>query len=85
MKSNTPGVHIQVQVDLDRKLGWMPRRFICETTCTEIKDVLDQWPQDRPGEVYPGTHYFKVRSTDGYRYLLRHDVSSDNWYVEDRW
>ncbi len=78
-------VQVQVQVDLDQKLGWMPRRLMCETTCTEINEVLDQWSQDLPGKIHPAIYYFKVRSVEGSRYLLRHDVSSDQWYVEDIW
>ena len=85
VKDSKLHVQVQVQVDFDQKLGWKPRRFICETTCTEINEILDQWPEGNPGKTYPRTHYFKVRSADGYRYLLRHDASSDEWYVDDRW
>jgi len=85
MANNSRDVHIQVQVDLDKKQGWIPMRFICEATCIDIKEIMDKWPQDGNIGTYPTTYYFKIRGTDGYRYLLRHNVTSDKWYMDDRW
>jgi hypothetical protein len=75
-------VPIQAQLDLDEKHGWLPRRFVHGSTCVEIRDVLNSWPQVEKDGLYPTTYCFEVRGTDGRRYLLKHELSSDTWHSE---
>lgn len=49
-----------------------PRRFRLGDRFVEVQEVIDAW-------LAPDHRYFKVRSSDGDTYILRHDVSSGAW------
>ena len=49
-----------------------PRRFQLRERVFEVETVVDQW-------LAPDHRYFKVRTTDGDRCILRHDVAADRW------
>jgi hypothetical protein len=49
-----------------------PRRFSIGTRRVEVLETLDQW-------LAPDHRYFKVRGDDGAVYILRHDVSQEDW------
>ncbi len=53
-----------------------PRRFTVEHQLVEIRTVVDQWRT-------PDHRYFKVRTTAGESYALRHDVRSGVWEVTE--
>ena len=40
-----------------------------------IEEVLDQW-------YSPDDTFFRVRADDGNLYILRHDLTSDEWSLE---
>lgn len=49
-----------------------PRRFFIGEKCVEVAEVLDRW-------LAPDHRYFKLRSPEGDRYILRHETRTDCW------
>jgi hypothetical protein len=52
-----------------------PRQFCLDDDVFEIAEVEDRWYD-------PSAEYFKVRTTDGKRYLLRCDAESGHWALQ---
>lgn len=49
-----------------------PRRFYIGQRPIEVAEVLDRW-------LAPEHRYFKILSTDGDHYILRHNCLLDRW------
>ena len=49
-----------------------PQRFFLKDRQIEVIEILDRW-------LAPDHRYFKVRGDDGALYILRHDISTDQW------
>ena len=49
-----------------------PRAFTLQGRRIEIAEIADRW-------LAPDHRYFKVTSTDGHTYILRHDAAADRW------
>ena len=54
--------------------GAVPRRFWLGDQVVEIEEILDRW--------FGADHrYFKVRARGSDTYILRHDVTTDEWVM----
>lgn len=78
-------VEIQVKCYAAHKADESPRRFVCEGQEIEIEDVLDRWLAAGKDRKQAKADYFKVTAEDGHHYLLKHDLDSDRWWLENRW
>jgi hypothetical protein len=66
---------LRVECYSGRKADERPVRFQLGERGYLVEEVLDQWyGQDAT--------FFKVRADDGNLFILRHDVSNDEWGVE---
>ena len=63
---------IRVETYAGYRADEAPRAFWLGDHRVEVIDVLDRW-------LAPDHRYFKVRATDGDIYILRHDITADNW------
>ncbi len=52
-----------------------PLRFALSGHWYEVEEVEDRW-------YSPGASFFRVRASDGNRYVLRHDEGQDTWSLE---
>ena len=52
-----------------------PMKFKLGGNTLEVKEVEDQW-------YSPDAMYFKVRSSDGNIYILKHDQSRNRWTLD---
>jgi hypothetical protein len=68
-------VLVHVETYSGYKANERPLRFHLDEDIYEIAAVEDRW-QD------PHAEYFKVRTTDGKRYLLRYDEQADEWTLQ---
>ena len=63
-------------VDVDCYAGYRgeetPRRFRLGDQLVEVHEVVDRW-------LAPDHRYFKVKTSRGETYILRHDVTSGGW------
>src|SRR5437899_2541534 len=57
------------------KANERPREFELDDELYEIAAVEDQW-------YSPEAMFFKVRTTDGKRYIVRYDQSTDEWTLQ---
>lgn len=49
-----------------------PRRFFIGKRAVDVVEIIDRW-------LDPNHRYFKVRGEDGGIYILRYDVTLDQW------
>jgi len=68
-------LRIYVEAYSGYKANESPLRFELDDTVYQIIAVEDRW-QD------PNAEYFKVRTVDGKRYLLRYDSQEDAWTLQ---
>ena len=76
-------IPVQVECCPGHEADGVPHRFICETSCVEVKRIMKRWVQSQRSAAHQQGHYFEILGNDGRRYRLRHERSSDQWYVED--
>jgi hypothetical protein len=58
------------------KANERPRRFVLRERVYEIAAVEEQW-------YLPEAMFFRVRTTEGQRYVLRYDERSDEWTLQE--
>jgi len=58
-----------------------PRAFTLENKRYEIKEVIDRWYQGYLNPEFPEANYFRIETACGNRFLLKHDLKNDKWYV----
>ena len=46
-----------------------------------IKEITDRWHQAGRDPEIPAADYFKVRTTDNKQFILKHEHSSDRWFL----
>jgi hypothetical protein len=66
---------LRVECYAGRKSDERPVRFQLGDRNYMVDEVLDQW-------YGPDDAFFKVRTDDGNLYVLRHNVSGDEWSLE---
>ena len=67
---NSP--HLIVEAFAGFKGEKTPRSFTLEGNTLRVEDIVDRW--------YSETHsYFRVKASDGQRYVLRLDLDEDCW------
>jgi hypothetical protein len=74
-------IPIQVECYAGARADETPRRFLLEERCIEVREVLDRWYQVESTPEWPRADYFKVASADERKYLLKHDLESDEWFL----
>ncbi|MFP4366929.1 MAG: hypothetical protein ACLFQA_07525 [Bacteroidales bacterium] len=58
-----------------------PRRFYINDMRFEIEAITDRWYQARSEPGFPPAHYFKVQTGDSKQYILKHEHTSNKWYL----
>jgi hypothetical protein len=66
---------LRVECYAGRKSDERPVRFQLGDRNYMVDEVLDQW-------YGPDDAFFEVRTDDGNLYVLRHNVSGDEWSLE---
>lgn len=47
----------------------------------QISEITDRWYQGDMNPEYPVAGYFRVTTTDGGRFILKHETVNDVWYL----
>ena len=47
----------------------------------EIREIVDRWYQGEADPQWPVSNYFKVITTTGKTFLLKHVLQSGKWYL----
>jgi hypothetical protein len=74
-------IHIKVECFAGYKADEYPKYFHLENNKFEIYEIKDRWYQTTGTPEYPVSNYFKVQTTCGQEFILKHDLESDDWYL----
>jgi hypothetical protein len=58
-----------------------PKCFLWRGTKYEVREITDRWYQWDEEQKHPVSDYFKVITSDGQQYILKHDLLHDKWYL----
>lgn len=74
-------IQVRVECYSGYKADECPRCFHLENMRFEIEAITDRWYQAETKPGFPKADYFKVQTTDGRQYILKHEHVSGNWYL----
>jgi hypothetical protein len=77
----TTPVPVSVECHSGYRADEYPKSFYREDKKYEIKEILDRWYQGDLNPEYPVANYFKILTTSGEQYLLKHEVDRDKWFM----
>ena len=74
-------ISVKVECYSGYKADEYPKCFYWNDEKYEIQEVTDRWYQGDRDPEWPVANYFKVNTTDGEQYIIRHDLENDEWYL----
>ncbi|KPK82754.1 MAG: hypothetical protein AMS27_14060 [Bacteroides sp. SM23_62_1] len=74
-------IPIEVECHAGYKADEYPKCFYREDEKFDIQEITDRWYQGDTNPVWPVSNYFKVLTTSGEKYIIKHDLESDKWYI----
>jgi hypothetical protein len=74
-------IPIEVQCHSGYKTDEYPKCFFWNNDRFEISQITDRWYQGDSNPEYPVSNYFKVDTTCGNQYIIKHDLEKDEWYL----
>lgn len=74
-------IPIEVTCHSGYKADEYPKNFIWFEKEFKITDIIDRWYQGFQDPEDSAADYFKVKAADGGKYILRHELKTDNWYL----
>ncbi len=79
---------VKVECYSGYKADEYPRRFYLENNRFDVEEIIDRWYQlpasekeEDSASLFPAANYYKVRTTDGNIYILRHETEANIWYL----
>jgi hypothetical protein len=74
-------ISINVECHSGYRADEYPTCFYRDGEKFEITEIIDRWYQaDRDPEC-PVSNYFRVKTTSGGPYIIKHDLDHDEWYL----
>lgn len=77
-----PFSRIKVECHSGYRADEYPKCFYLGNDRFEIREILDRWYQGELNPRWPASNYFKVQTVCDGTYILKHDVSGDEWYLQ---
>lgn len=74
-------IPIKAECHSGYKADEYPKCFVCDNSRFEIIQVMDRWYQGDTNHEFPASNYFKVETTSGEHFILKHEIESDMWYL----
>jgi hypothetical protein len=74
-------VPIDVECYASYKADETPRRFYLHKMKFEIANIYDRWYQGESSPGFPIANYFKVGIPDGKKFILKHAIAEDMWFL----
>jgi hypothetical protein len=74
-------IPIKVESYSGYKADEYPKCFYRNSERFEIQEITDRWYQGDSNPAWPVSDYFKVLTTSGSQYIIKHDHESDEWYL----
>jgi hypothetical protein len=63
------------------KADEFPKCFYWDDTKYEIEEITDRWYQIEPSRYGFPADYFKIKSTSGKPFIIKHDHDQDQWFI----
>ncbi|MBK7710728.1 MAG: cytoplasmic protein [Bacteroidales bacterium] len=74
-------VNIKVEGYSGFRAGEYPKYFFWDNNRFEILEITDRWYQGANNPETPVANYFKVDTTCGLQFILKHIIEIDEWYL----
>ncbi|MGD0340922.1 MAG: hypothetical protein ABSA76_04335 [Bacteroidales bacterium] len=74
-------IPIEVECHSGYKADEYPKCFCWNNKKFEIQQITDRWYQGDNNPEWPVSNYFKVDITSGEKYIIKHNLESDRWYL----
>lgn len=74
-------VPVTVECYSGYKADEYPKSFALDEKKYEIRDIIDRWYQGDLNPEWPASNYFRVETTCGEKFILKHDLESDEWHL----
>ena len=74
-------IEVKVECYSGYKADEQPRCFYIGNIRFEIQSVTDRWYQYQAGEDADTADYFRVQTTDGKQYIMKHRHDNNKWYL----
>ena len=74
-------VNIKVEGYSGFKADEYPKYFQMENNRFEIYEITDRWYQGSNTSEFPVSNYFKVETTCGQQFIIKHELDNDEWYL----
>jgi hypothetical protein len=74
-------VAIKVECYSGYKADEYPRCFYLWENKFDIRDITDRWYQGNLNPALTACDYFKVETTSGKQYIIKHDLEKDLWFM----
>jgi len=74
-------IPIKVECYSGYKADEYPKCFYLNNEEFEIQQITDRWYQGDSNPECPVSNYYKVDTTYGKQYIIKHDLENDKWYL----
>ncbi|MEE9572607.1 MAG: hypothetical protein V3W20_06145 [Candidatus Neomarinimicrobiota bacterium] len=74
-------IPIKVECHSGYKADEYPKCFYWNNDRFEIQEIIDRWYQGDRDPEWPVSNYFRVDTTCGKQYIIKHDIENDEWYL----
>lgn len=74
-------IPIKVECHSGNKADEYPKMFYWNNNKFEIQEIIDRWYHGEYNPEWPVSNYFKVDTTCGKQYIIKHDLESDKWHL----
>ncbi len=74
-------VRIKVECYSGLKAELYPKYFHWDNNKFEIYEIADRWYQGNKNPDFPASNYYKVETTLGQEFIIKHELDDDEWYL----
>jgi hypothetical protein len=74
-------VPIKVESQSGYKADEYPRRFLYDGISYDVTEITARWYQGDIDPDVPVSDYFRVETTSGRQFLIKHEIRNDLWYL----
>ncbi|MGB8491743.1 MAG: hypothetical protein WCE64_11865 [Bacteroidales bacterium] len=74
-------IPIRVECHAGYKADEYPKCFYLKDNRYEISEIEDRWYQGDYNPEWPVSNYYKVRTKDEKRFIIKHEIEKDVWYL----
>jgi hypothetical protein len=72
---------IEVECHSGYKADEYPKCFTLDNIKYEINQITDRWYQGDNNPEFPVSNYFKLTTSNGLMFIIKHDLESEKWYL----